>query len=302
MTSAEPARHGAAPTLELREASVRSAGTVSAVLSLRSHSQRIGLVGDVEPWLGVLTQRTLIASGQAHIFGSDLETAITKGVLGFAACDPPLPDSFNVTQYLQHAARLSHGSASRAVLDAKQALDRYGLAGLGSLESSRLVPYQRRALGIALATLTSPPVVWLEAPLRGLDAPSAAYVARLCAEAAQHCRVIISAARPSSPSPERALLDACDELFVLENGVLVAQGSPAQVFAPNGRYLLTVKGENRAAFSSALNEAGCRVTARDPIGNYLIELPTNGSSDLLLDTALDHGLIVIELEPIFGAG
>ena len=151
-----------------------------------------------------------------------------------------------------------------------------------------------------MATLTSPPVVWLEAPLRGLDAPSAGYIARLCEEAARHARVIISAAPPSSPSPERTLLDACEALFVLENGVLVAEGSPAQVFVANGRYLLTVKGENAAAFATALNEAGCRVTPRARTGNYLIELPATSSSDLLLDTALDHGLIVLELEPIFG--
>ncbi len=224
---------------------------------------------------------------------------ISQNVLGFAACDPPLPGSFTVAEYLQHAARLSHGSANRAAHDAARALDRYGLAELAKRKLAELALYQRRALGIALSTLTAPAVVCLEAPLRGLDAPSAEYVARLCGEASAHSRVLLSAEFPSTPSAERSLLDSCDELFLRKHGVLVSHGAPSSVFAAGARYLLSVTGPRIAAFSEALREAGVELEPRAQAGSFSVLLPSRASTDLLLDVALDHGLIVLELEPVF---
>jgi len=289
--------HDVPATLELRN----FAGALSsAPLSVRSSAHRLGLVGDWEPLFQLLSGRTEAASGSAKILGCELEAALSSGVLGFSACDVPLPSSFTVTEYLRHAARLSHGSASRAVHDAQRALDRYGLAELAKRKLGDLMLYQQRALGIALSTLTAPAVVCLEAPLRKLDAPSADYIARLCGEAAAHSRVLLSAAMPSSPSPERSLLDACDELLVQKQGALLAQGAPSSVFAPGTRYFLSVKGPTIVAFSGALRAAGVRLDARAPSGSFSVELPAGGaSSDLLLDTALEHGLTVLELEPLF---
>jgi hypothetical protein len=113
--------------------------------------------------------------------------------------------------------------------------------------------------------------------------------------------LILSTPRPDSPSAERSLLETCDELFLLERGLLVARGTPNQVLAPNGRYLLSLSGENGAAYESALREVGCLVTARAEPGNYVIELPPNESTDVLLDTALAQSMVVLELEPLHGA-
>ena len=294
---------GAAPTLELQHFALRSAGTAWATpLSLRSDARRLALVGDWEPLLQLLTGLAQAKSGSARILGCELDSAISRGVLGFAACDPELPASFTVSEYLRHAARLSHGSKSRAVHDAQRALDRYGLAELGKRKLSQLALYQRRALGIALSTLTAPAVVCLEAPLRGLDAPSAAYIARLCSEAGAHARVLLSCALPSSPSPERSLLDTCDELFVRQRGGHVTHGAPSSVFAAGARYSLTVRGPKIAAFSQALRDAGVALEPSAQAGSFSVELPAGESSstDLLLDTALEHGLIVVELEPLLG--
>jgi ABC-type multidrug transport system ATPase subunit len=271
-------------------------------LNVRSQAQRIGLVGDWEPLFELLRGRAEVSSGRARVLGCELELALSRGVLGFAACDTLLPGSFTVSEYLQHAARLSHGSKSRAVHDARRALDRYGLAELAKRKLGELPHYQQRALGIALATLTAPAVVCLEAPLRGLDAASADYVARLCGEAAAHSRVVLSAALlPGSPSAERSLLLTCDELFVHKQGALVAAGAPSSIFAEGARYSLSVTGPRIADFSQVLRDAGVRLEPRSQGGSFSVQLPEQGNAgtDLLLDTALDHGLIVLELEPIF---
>ena len=289
-----------APTLELEQFAVRSASSAwAAPLSLCSRARRVGLVGDWEPLFQLLSGRGEAKSGSAKVLNCELAAALSCGILGLAACDPPLPVSFTVVEYLRHAARLSHGSASRAVHDAQRALDRYGLAELEKKKLAELALYQRRALGIALSTLTAPAVVCLEAPLRDLDAPSAEYVARLCGEAATHSRLLLSSAHPRTPSPERSLLDTCDELFERRHDGLVAQGSPSSLFAASARYAISVKGPQIAQFLQALRETCVQVEARAQAGSFSVVIPEGGSTDLLLDTALDHRLIVLELEPIF---
>ncbi len=288
-----------APTLELRGAFVRRAGAaLTAGLSFSTDAPRVGLIGDWSALLHALTGQAQVESGSARVFGCELDAALRHGIVGLALCDPPLPGAFTVSEYLQHAARLSHGSLTRAVSDARQALDRFGLNDLAQRKLSETALFQRRAVAIALAGVTSPPVVWLDAPLRGLDAAAGDYIARLCVEAGRHGRVILSTPAPNSPSPERSVLETCTELFLLERGVLVAQGTPAQVFAPSGRYLLSVSGENLSDYASALQAAGCVVSARDQAGDYVVQLPASGNTDILLDTALEQRVIVLELEPL----
>jgi len=170
--------------------------------------------------------------------------------------------------------------------------------GLLAIRAHRqLAAFERRALGIVCAGLGRPEVIVLEAPLRGLEAEAADYVARLCSQAAKHSRLIVSAGFPTTPSPERALLDACQELCVLSGGALVAQGSPNQILAPGSRYLLRVSGAKSAAFAAALRDAGCRLSERDGSGRYLIDLPESAGSETVLDAALALGVVVLELQP-----
>ena len=297
MTASAPSSNGAQPTLELRQFTLRSAAQWASPVSVCSHAARIGLVGDWQPLFELLSGRGQALGGSAQVLGCELESAIARGILGFAACDVPLPGSFTVTEYLEHAARLSHGSLRRAEREAQRALDRYGLGELAKRKLAQLVLYQRRALGIAVSTLTAPPVVCLEAPVRGLDAPSTVYITQLCREASAHSRVILSSALPNAASAERSLLEACDELFVSRLGTKVTHGAPSQIFAGSTHYGITVKGAQIAAFAQALSGAGVRLEPRAEAGSFNAELPENGSSDLLLDAALDHGLIVLELEP-----
>jgi ABC-type multidrug transport system ATPase subunit len=301
-----------APTLELDHARFRGADSPSIELTLRSHSRRVGLIGDWGLLFRALSGEASVASGAARIFGFELRAALAENALGVARCDPELPQSFSVREYLEHAARLSHGSRARAQSDARRTLADFGLAELNQKKLGELRSYQRRALGIALAAVTSPAVLCLESPLRDLDAASADYVARLCLHASERSRVILSCATPTTPSPERALLDQCQELFAIAQGTLLAHGAPEALFSATSRYLVTLSGTRYEEFAHTLGETGCELTqqpspavlnafvSRDAqLTRYMLELPTAGSTDLVLDAALHSGMIVLELEPIW---
>ena len=295
----EATQPGEPATLELRDVTIRRAGSALLTsVSLRTDAQRVGLVGDWEPLFEALTGHAQVASGSAQFLGVELRQALARNVVGFAPCDPALPGSFSVLEYLRHAARLSHGSPARALADSKRALEEYRLSELATRKLSQLARFERRALGIVCASLSAPPVLCLETPLRGLDAEPADYIARLCTEAAKRSRLIVSANFPRAPSPEHALLDACQELCVISRGAVLAQGAPNQILAPSTRYLLCVRGAKAAAFSGVLEAAGCRLSESGGPGRYLVELPEGGSSDLLLDAALGSQLVVLELRPL----
>ncbi|HEY3668189.1 MAG TPA: hypothetical protein VGL19_19435 [Polyangiaceae bacterium] len=299
MADSAPLNEEEPPTLELRDVAIHRAGAVLlSSLDLSSRARMLGLVGDWQALAQVLTGKAQV-TGVARVLGHELRPALGEGILGFAPCDPPLAGRLSVREYLNLAAHLGHGSSARALVESERALQEYGLAQLGPRKLRQLAPFERRALGIAAAAVNRPAVVFLEAPLRGLDAQTADYVAGLCTRAAKHSRVIVSAAFPSTPSPERALLDGCQELCVLAQGAVVAQGAPNQIFSPGARYLLGVSGANLAAFATSLQDAGCRLTERDAPGRYSVELPENGTSDLLLDAALAANLVVLELQPVF---
>jgi ABC-type multidrug transport system ATPase subunit len=308
--SAEPERD--APTLELDRARFRNAdGTPSSELTLCSRAERIGLIGDWGVLFRALSGEASVTSGQARIFGLELRAALAQNALGVALCDPTLPNSFSAREYLEHAARLSHGSRTRAQNDARHTLADFGLTELTNKKISELPTYQRRALGLALAAVTRPAALCLESPLRDLDAASADYVARLCLHASERSRVIVSCAAATTPSPERALLDQCQELFALERGSLAAHGTPEAVFSSSSRYLVTLSGARDEEFARALGQAGCELTKQSSstvlaafvapgarLTRYLLELPEASSTDLVLDAALDSGMTVLELEPL----
>lgn len=290
-------------TLELRALGVRRSGrALLAGLSLSSRATRIGLIGDWSGLFEAMLGQAEISAGSARILGCELRHALADAQVGFAPCDVPLPLAFTIAEYLEHAARLSHGSRARGVRDAELVMQEYGLAEFATCRLSQLVTYQQRALGIAAAALSSPPLMVLETPLRGLGAEAADYIVRLCAVAAQHSRVIVSSAVPSTPSPDRSLLEGCQELFWLERGALFRSGSPAQVLDRGVHYAVTVKGAEIAAFCGALQAAGCRLKEREGVGRYWVVLPPQTSTDLLLDAALTAELIVLELEPLLDAG
>jgi ABC-type multidrug transport system ATPase subunit len=283
-------------TLEL--ANVAFQGSSAGRLGMRSSAARVGLVGDWEPLFRGFLRRESIAQGNARVLGLELGAALASGRVGLALCDPPLPLDFSVRQYLEQAAGLSHGSTTKANSQAHRALDRFGLTAVASRRLDQLQLFQRRALGIALAALGEPELCAIETPLRGLDAQAADYVVRLVTELGRSSRIIVSCPLPGTPSPERSLLDACDELFVFVGGELVADGAPSKVFAQSGRYLISVAGERVPELLRTLEAAGCELVPRARPGSFRVTLPERQSSDLLLDSALDTGVVVHELEPL----
>src|SRR6187402_2150410 len=110
-------------TLEL--ANVAFLGSSAEPLSLSSSGRRLGLVGDWEPLFRAFLEPRAITQGKARVIGLEPSAALGSGRVGLALCDPALPVEFSVREYLEQAARLAHGSASKGSSEAQRSLDRF---------------------------------------------------------------------------------------------------------------------------------------------------------------------------------
>jgi len=293
-------------TLELRAARFRDgAEALTSALTLRSSARVVGLVGEWGALFRALTGA--VVEGEARVRAVALGSALARGVVGFAPCDPELPPSFTVQEYLEHAARLVHGARRRATNEAQRALAIFELDASSRQKLGPIALADRRALVLAAAALNQPELCLVEAPLRGLDAPSADRLVRACARVAEHSRLVVSCEPPTTPSPARALLDLCEELFWLEDGKLIAQGVPDAVLASGSRHRITFAGARNQALEEALVGAGCPLAFRDegavnghPATRYIVELSPDMTAHTLLEAARSKGFAVLELEPLHG--
>jgi energy-coupling factor transporter ATP-binding protein EcfA2 len=170
---------------------------------------------------------------------------------------------------------------------------------------SSLTPAERRVLGIAQATSARPEALVLDAPLADLDEPGQELVAYVLQRAAAQRRLLCSARGVPAAGSERGLIDALQQVLILENGRLLAAGSPSELFAKSAVYRVSAIGAG-ALFRGELERRGCRVFSLslgqvDGDGEstrLLVRLPDSASADAILDAALAAEAGIIEMIPV----
>jgi ABC-type Na+ transport system ATPase subunit NatA len=189
-------------------------------LTCATTTDRAALVGDWSALWRLLSRQARVGAGRVQVHGSEVTRAVADGVAGVALCDPPLPESWTVLRYVETSAALAGLDAA----EGRAGLDRLGLLPLETRKLGHLQTAERRAVIIAHATLGSPPVIALESPLTRLEAVWQPYLVELVRRASAGRRLLVSVVDASESSPERPLLDAVDEVLVLEGGQRVRQG------------------------------------------------------------------------------
>jgi branched-chain amino acid transport system ATP-binding protein len=108
---------------------------------------------------------------------------------------------------------------------AMAALDRVGVAHLSERLPSTLPHGSRKRVALARALAAQPRLLLLDEPASGLAEDELPELGELITELAQDTGVLVIEHRMD------LMMSICDHIFVLDFGVLIAQGSPAQVQA-----------------------------------------------------------------------
>jgi ABC-2 type transport system ATP-binding protein len=147
----------------------------------------------------------------------------------------------------------------------------------------------RQRLGIAQALLGEPRVLILDEPANGLDPEGIAWMRRLLRDFADRAGTVLL-----SSHLLREVEAVADQLVVIGNGRIVAQGSKADLLASTG---VIVRGLDPVALHEALADAGLVATPGSD-GALLVE----AEAEAVGRAAAAAGVVLVELRPAEGAG
>ncbi|MGG7464949.1 MULTISPECIES: ABC transporter ATP-binding protein [unclassified Plantibacter] len=168
--------------------------------------------------LHILTGLLAPDTGAVTIAGVAIESKKSRGLLGFAPDDLPLPGSLTGREYLEfHDAMRKRNDTKHAAVLA-QAL------GIDADLEQHISEYShgmRRKIQIVAATMHHPQVLILDEPFRGLDPDAAAVLRGLLVSFTHGGGSVLIATHDML----RAQRD-CDEVTIMSAGITVASGSP----------------------------------------------------------------------------
>ncbi|MEV4101570.1 ATP-binding cassette domain-containing protein [Nonomuraea sp. NPDC049649] len=163
-------------------------------------------------------------AGTARIAGHDLlkEPAAIRRALGYVSQAGGVEEQNSPRAQVTFAAKL-YGVADAAAA-AERILKRFDLADLADRPGRTLSGGQKRRVAIALGLVHAPPLLFLDEPTTGLDPQNRANLwGRIRELREQGTSVLLS-----THYLEEA--DAlCDRLAIVDHGVVVAEGTPAEL-------------------------------------------------------------------------
>jgi len=208
--------------------------------------------------LRMLTTLLRPTAGTARVAGADL----LKDPLGVRRRIGYVPQAIGATmggtdpaclvgEELADQAALYHIDAAEGARRAALLTEQLDLAGLEKRLVKTLSGGQRRRLEIALGLVHRPPLVFLDEPTTGLDPQSRSnlweHVARLRSDLGT--TVFLT----THYLEEADVL--CDRVFVIDNGVIVAEGTPDELKRRISGDLVTLRVNGSTAAAAELLEA-----------------------------------------------
>jgi ABC-2 type transport system ATP-binding protein len=238
------------------------------------------------------------SEGSAAIDGHDVisESLEARRRVGYLPERVPIYPDMTVRGYVQFWARL------RGVRDVERQTDlilkRFSLYDRRSKLVRQLSKGMRQRLGLAQALVHNPPVIILDEPTIGIDPQQVIEVRQIVRELGRdHC-VLLSTHILSEAE------DICDRVLIVDQGKIVAQGTPAELqkLIRSNTYYVQIGGASEKdirIFLKGLN--GVQSVTRDGSG-YLVQ--ASGDNDLRADISgatLKSGYTLLELRQARGS-
>ena len=222
--------HGLAKTYPRAAAWDRS--RPSAAWTCRSaHGEIVGFLGPngagKTTTLRMLTTLLDPTAGEATVNGYDLrrDAVNVRRTIGYVGqAGSSFPEAIVIEEIVDHA-RLYGIDKQDATAAALALFDKLELAGLDRRQVRSLSGGQRRRLDIAMGLVHQPPLVFLDEPTTGLDPQARANLW-------EHIRSLRSDLGTTVFLTTHYLEEAdslCDRVLVIDNGRIVAEGSPDEL-------------------------------------------------------------------------
>ncbi len=242
------------------------------------------------------------SSGRVFVDGQDMSGPrghAARARIGFLPDRPPVYEEMTVRAYVSFAGKLrgNGGSPSRVA----EVLSRTGLDEMADEPIGHLSHGYRQRVGIAQAIVHDPALVILDEPTSGLDPRQIVDMRTLIRGLRDDHTVLLSSHNLGEVS------EICDQLIVIDEGRLKAQGTPAELAErlEHGadRYAIDVRSEAPAAEAAlrsleanGLSTAG-RIEPADAPGTVTLELVLAAPPERVSRALFEAGLDIVRMQP-----
>ncbi len=231
--------------------------------------------------MNILTGYISATDGKVTIDGHDIleEASQAKACVGYLPEQPPLYVDITALEYLDFVAELKGVKRDQRAQQVQAAMERTGLLEMKNRLIKNLSKGYRQRVGLAAALLGSPKVIILDEPTVGLDPAQVIEIRSLIKELGKDHTVILSSHILSEVSA------LCDEVLIIAQGRLVAQGTPDELAGQltGGTTLhITALGSGEAVLAAVQTVPG--------VEEVQLEKEENGEATVNAKTAQDQDL------------
>ncbi len=188
-------------------------------------------------------------SGSAKIFGNDVvrDAVATRASIGLVFQESALDRTLSIAENLRFAGLLYDLPAKVIEERSAELLALFGLEEKRNRPVGSLSGGMRRALDIVRGVIHHPKILFLDEPTIGLDLPNRRKIWRFIENLREQTGMTVLL---TTHYLEEA--DSCDRVAFIKNGKLVQSGSPAELIASLGRYIVEIESPDVEALAQRL--------------------------------------------------
>ncbi len=248
--------------------------------------------------LRILAGELLPSSGRVQVAGVELgaDSRAMRSHVGYLPEEPPLYREMRVRDYLRFAGALNGVQPGRLDGRIADVVDQVHIGDHLDRVIGELSMGFRKRVGIAQAILHEPEVVLLDEPVSSLDPAEIVGMRELVRSLGGERTVF------TSSHHLREVHETCDQVLVLHEGALIAQGTQAELGALAGHERIEVRGAaGDAARSLPAVAAVAAVAASEDLGGGLAVLTIDledAPREEVVARLVASGLGVRRVEPV----
>lgn len=270
-----------------------------ADLSFETRGARPVIVGEYEPLTRALYRgaaAAAIVGGKVTVMGRDVASGAHFGAVGVASVDPVLPTDHTVESYLHWSARLAGMSRAEARARADERLQTlFGARPPHRRMVQGLDFIERRLLGLAFATMTSPAALIVIDPFVHLDVQGAERLAAALDFESATRPMLVCLPKSVVTGPAATLVSSATSLTVLRAGRVAYAGDVASLLAGARLFSVTTAGDGER-LREALLGLGAEVLG-GPV-HFTVALPEGVAPKSIVAAAAGVGLGLLGCVPI----
>jgi ABC-2 type transport system ATP-binding protein len=230
--------------------------------------------------------------GTAEVLGLDVtrDPQAVRERIGLAGQYAAVDENLTGRENLRLVGRLTHLPRRRVAARADELLERFGLTGAANRPAKTYSGGMRRRLDLAAALVHRPQVLFLDEPTTGLDPASRSDLWEVIEELVTDGATVLLTTQYLEEADRLA-----DRIAVIDQGRVIAEGTPAQLKAGLGATMVDVFLGDAAAAARAANLLDAHLGTRPSVDGRALELAVEDGPRAVVDVL--RVLDAADLEP-----